>query len=314
MDASEGNRSTFRRSNPRKFAIIASILSLRIIQGRRKGISVGYQQQKNFAEALTPAEEVRYDGGVAPVEGRRGRVSRVARAGIDRLLRVVGARAVGATWGPRGFRDSLVRAKRAGVCVEEVVDVGAACGEWTRECLQVFPDAKYFLVEPLIENETFLEALAANHSNVHYWIGAAGATHNSKELYVHGDQSSFYSSEFGRVAARPISVRPLDSFLGRELHRPALIKADVQGHELEVLAGAERCLATAQLVLLEVSFRRIYAGAPLAHEVIAFMASKGFRILDFCSYALRPFDGELAQSDMLFACKGSPVFDYEGYA
>ena len=237
-----------------------------------------------------------------------------ARAIANRLLGTVGVRAVNAAWGPRGFAGALSRASRLGVHIDEIVDVGAASGEWTRECMAVLPNARYFLVDPLDENAVALRTLAAARRNVHCWIGALGASQGTMQLFVHGDQSSAYPSEFSRVPGRDVSVRTLDSFLGREIHHPALIKADVQGHELEVLQGAERCLSTAVLVLLEVSFRRIYAGAPLAHEVIAFMGARGFRILDVCTYTQSPSDGELAQSDLLFARDGAPIFSREGYA
>ena len=55
--------------------------------------------------------------------------------------------------------------------------------------------------------------------------------------------------------------------------------ADVQGFELEVLKGAEKCLKSTQLFLLEVSYLSIYEEIPLAHEVMSYAGSKGFRIL-----------------------------------
>jgi hypothetical protein len=160
-----------------------------------------------------------------------------------------------------------------------------------------------------------IQAFAGRRPDVRVSIGALGAEETEQSFFVHGDQSSFYPSEYGRDVgrARQIRVRTLDSFLGSELRAPDLIKADVQGHELSVLRGARRCLASAQLVLLEVSFRRAYEGAPLAHEVFGFMADEGFRIFDICSYSQRPADRELFQSDVLFAKDGSTVFAYEGY-
>jgi hypothetical protein len=83
---------------------------------------------------------------------------------------------------------------------------------------------------------------------------------------------------------------------------------DIQGSELEALKGADQCLQTAEALLLEVSFRRIYVGAPLAEDVIGYCASKGYRIYDICSYDQRPGDGALFQADLLFMRKSSRVF------
>jgi FkbM family methyltransferase len=240
----------------------------------------------------------------------------VVRRVVNGVLGAAGVRAVSADWGPRGFAAALQRVKRCGVAPGQIVDVGAASGAWTRECLGVFPDARYFLVDPLEENRGALETLAAPRPNVSVWHGALGAREGQVEMHVHGDQSSVLSSEFaGKGDRRVVPVRTLDSFLGKELRDPpALIKADVQGYELEVLKGAATCLRSAELLLLEVSFRRMYAGCPLAHEVIAFAGERGFRVYDVCSYLQRPRDGELVQADVLLAREGSKLFEFEGYA
>jgi hypothetical protein len=150
---------------------------------------------------------------------------------------------------------------------------------------------------------------------VRFWQGGLGSRPAALELLVHGDQSSFLASDsFPTSTAQRVEVRTLDSFLGGELREPPdLIKADVQGYELEVLRGAEACLDRAQLLLLEVSYRRMYRDLPLAHDVITHVGSRGFRICDICTYAARPSDGELMQSDILFAAEGSPVFSDESW-
>jgi len=244
-------------------------------------------------------------------------VRRAVKSGINKLIGGFGGRVVGASWGPRGFQDSLRRAKKGGIELRQIVDAGAAQGTWTRECLEVFPDANYFLVEPLEENVNFLNELRRVQPKVKVWAGALGAAAGEVGFYVHGDQSSFFKSEYSRAAistTRGVEVRALDSFLEeRVIQQPDMIKADVQGYEIEVLKGAEKCLESTELLLLEVSYKQIYKNAPLAHEVISYVGSKGFRIFDICTYAMRAFDGELAQSDMLFAKARSRLFEYEGW-
>ncbi|MDB5174882.1 MAG: hypothetical protein JWN51_3655 [Phycisphaerales bacterium] len=236
---------------------------------------------------------------------------------VNGILAAAHVRMVNTGWGPRGFDAALRRLKAMGVTPGQIVDVGASDGKWTRECMTIFPGARYFLVDPLPENAGPLAALQGERPGVKFWSGALGAQAGVLPMKVHGDQSSFLNSEYasGTAQERAVEVRTLDSFLGSDLLAPpAMIKADVQGYELEVLKGAARCLETTQLLLLEVSFRRIYAGCPLAHEVIGHIAAHGFRTYDICSYVQRPRDGELVQADMVFVREGSPVFSYEGYA
>ena len=86
-----------------------------------------------------------------------------------------------------------------------------------------------------------------------------------------------------------------------------------RGFELEVLKGAGRCLDTTSLLLLEVFFQQVYQGSPLAHEVISFVGGLGSAICDVCTYSQRPLDGELAQSDILFARTESVLFSKKGW-
>ena len=251
---------------------------------------------------------------MAIVDGLRDQGKRV----VNGLLSWSGLRLVSSRWGPRGFTDALHRVRARGICPEQIVDVGADRGLWTEDCLMVFPEADYFLVEPLSENEPFLAEIGRTRNHVDYYVGALGAEPGRLALYAHRDQSSFLPSEYANAAdctTRDVEVRTLDSFLeeGR-IRPPDLIKADVQGFELQVLKGAKHCLESTELLLLEVSYQQIYEGSPLAHEVISFVGELGFAIYDICTYSQRPLDGELAQSDILFAKAESVLFSKKGWA
>jgi FkbM family methyltransferase len=237
------------------------------------------------------------------------------RSLINGMAGVAGARVVNARWGPRGFAEALRRLKGLGVDPKQIVDVGAAEGLWTSECLEVLPEARYLMIDPLEENRAALERARGSNPNISIWTGALGAQAGTLALRASGDQSSFLEGPMTAGGTiRQVSVRTLDSFLGSELVGPPdFIKADVQGYEIEVLKGAQRCLEAAQLLLLEVSFRRLYVNCPLAHDVVSYVGARGFRIYDICTYAQRPRDGELVQADMLFARDGSRAFSSEGY-
>jgi FkbM family methyltransferase len=229
----------------------------------------------------------------------------------------VGLRVVSAEWGPCGFAKAFTRLAARGFKPAEIIDVGAAQGLWTRECMQVFPHSRYFLVDPLPLNEAPLAALAAENNRVRVWNGAIGSAAGSLVIHVHGDQSSaLVAADDTLVGDYTISVpiRTLDSFLeDGTLRRPSLLKADVQGYEPSVLDGAMATLQSVDVVLLELSFRRIYRDMPLAHTVIGKMADRGFRIADICSYSQRARDKALLQSDILFVREGLWPEDDERY-
>src|SRR5262245_59839190 len=111
------------------------------------------------------------------------------------LLRTFGVRLVHANWGPRGAMDALRRARASGVDLRQIVDVGASNGSWTRDCLRIFPEARYLLIEPLPAHAEALAGLHAEHPNVEVWQGGLGSSAGEFELLAHGDQSSFLRSQ-----------------------------------------------------------------------------------------------------------------------
>ncbi|CAE7151505.1 unnamed protein product, partial [Symbiodinium pilosum] len=64
-----------------------------------------------------------------------------------------------------------------------------------------------------------------------------------------------------------------------------LVKADVQGAEIEVLRGGLRTLRNAKLVLLEAPVLPYNEGAPRFSDLIRFMAEKGFELVDLADAA-----------------------------
>lgn len=88
---------------------------------------------------------------------------------------------------------------------------------------------------------------------------------------------------------------------------PDLIKLDVQGYEIEVLKGGIETLASGTGVLMEVNLIDINKGAPLFHDAVAFMADRGFRVYDICSFGCRPYDRALWQVDVIFVNSSSPL-------
>jgi FkbM family methyltransferase len=233
---------------------------------------------------------------------------------INAAARLFGARVIGADWGPRGVREVLARAKSRGFLPALIFDIGASNGQWTRECQSIYTEARYVLVDPLPSNREALLRMEQSDERVRVCLGVAGATRGSMQLYDHGDQSSILSSDDFPGTRREVEATTVDSLF--EIHgspAPVLLKADVQGYELEVLKGAEECLKSTEMLILEVSFRRVYKDSALAHEVISYVAERGFRIYEICSYTQRESDRDLLQSDLVFVHESSALFARHGW-
>lgn len=207
----------------------------------------------------------------------------------------------------------LRQARGVGWTPATCVDVGAAFGHFTREVAAIFPGADYLLVEPLVEYRPFLEAVTARLPRARYAPVAAAARPGEATLNVHADLvgSSLLRETEGAATdgvARTVPARPLDDLCrAHDLRGPYLLKADVQGAELEVLEGAQAVLGDADYVLLEVSFFRFFVGGPDVADVVAFMRARGFVAYDVFHPMYRPLDGALSQLDLAFV-KEAGVF------
>lgn len=206
--------------------------------------------------------------------------------------------------------ERLMALRALGFYPADICDIGASDGRWSLKCLEVFPEARYFCVDPLDENRAFLEQLRARYPNVHYWSGCLGSQTEVVTLNADGDGSSILPGHTGNAYGiqRTVRVETLDNLILKEIcPQPDLVKLDVQGYELEVLKGAARALTKIQAVIAEVSFLPFQKGMPVFYEVVGQLAEYGFAVYDILSLSMRPLDGAPAQTDLLFLRTTHPL-------
>lgn len=191
-----------------------------------------------------------------------------------------------------------------------VYDIGANVGTWTCLAKSLFPAARIEAFEPLGEHEkAFHQWTAPWAQDVHLHRVALGPTEGFADMRVtsFSDASSLLSltptgcTEFNikEVRTERVQIATLDGLVAAgTIPLPDLIKLDVQGYELEVLRGAEKCMTSASAILCEVSFRAFYAGQPLFHDVVGFMLERGFTLHAFGANVAPATP--LSQTDALF--------------
>jgi FkbM family methyltransferase len=241
-----------------------------------------------------------------------GAARRALRAGGIEVSRADGG-------GPRRTLPDVVAHLRArGVAPATVIDVGVAAG--TPELYAAFDGVPLLLVEPLAEHEEHLRAIVAGRPGSSYLLAAAGPEPGELEITVHrvlacssvlGDRDP--DGEPGE--RRTVPVVTLDDVVARRgLRGPFVVKVDVEGAELQVLAGARATLAQTDVVLLEVSFFQLVPGGAELADVIARMREAGFSPYDIYHGHVRPLDGALAQVDMAFVRTDGPLRADHRYA
>lgn len=208
------------------------------------------------------------------------------------------------TVGRASMTGGLAQLARLGFKPQTVIDVGVAYQ--TSELYEAFKDSNILLIEPLVEFEPFLRKICSTY-HAQYVLAAAGETRGTAVMYVRPGKvsSSLFSGVEGSAvesSPRTVPVITIDEVcLERNLRGPFLIKVDVQGAELQVLAGAKRTLQETEAVLLEVSLFGFWVGSPQFYDVIAYMKDSGFVAYDFCGFLYRPLDNALCQVDIIFA-------------
>ena len=120
-----------------------------------------------------------------------------------------------------------------------VFDVGVA--EGTPALYTRFPDATHILIEPLEEFEPSLKDIC-NRYNAEYVLAAAGDRPGWMEIGISDNLiASSLLRSYGNT--RKIPVVTLDNVCKeRHLKGPYVVKADVQGAELHVVAAGQRAV------------------------------------------------------------------------
>ncbi len=212
---------------------------------------------------------------------------------------------------------SLRQLSQRGFAPNAIIDVGAYRGEWTTLVAEIYPSASILMIEPQARLEETLTSMErASNGRIRYRRALLGATPQADVPFFEMESGSSVLPEQSSVERTEVhhAMTTLDEVV-RDTAFPqaALLKLDVQGFELEVLRGGATALASAEVVLLEVSLIGVNRGAPLLDAVVAFMKAREFVAYDVCSFIRRNLDGALWALDMMFVAERSPLRASERY-
>ncbi|MFZ2628318.1 MAG: FkbM family methyltransferase [Rugosibacter sp.] len=192
-----------------------------------------------------------------------------------------------------------------------VVDIGANRGQFALVARQCFPAARIVSFEPLPGPAAIFRRVFAQDDAVMLHEAAVGPSPGEAVIHLSArdDSSSLLpitarqnalfpgTAEAGTATIRV--ARLADHVSAEIIAPPALLKLDVQGFELQALAGCEDVLARFAWVYVECSFVELYAEQAFADAVIAWLRERGFVLQGVYNMA---YDGEgrAVQADFLF--------------
>ena len=209
-------------------------------------------------------------------------------------------------FGHQDMNTRLLNLRRAGFSPNGVVDGGAYQGDWTLTLWSIWPDCPSLMIEPLPAQFQVLGSLAAKTSGS-FVISKAISRKCGEVSFRLGETNSSIVSNGQREGTIKVACTTLDDVLDlAPKFTPNLLKLDLQGHELDALAGAERHLRQFEVIILEVSVLRI-GDVPIFSEVELFMKTRGYRLYDALPMYYRPRDGALWQMDVFYVREDSAL-------
>ena len=200
---------------------------------------------------------------------------------------------------------ALKNLRASGFIPRTIYDIGAFQGQWSREAGRVFKAAEIIQFEANSDNAPnlrqngrrfFIVALAAQDAAQRAFFVSKRIIATGASLYR--ERTRFYAEE--EFATRMVKTTRLDTLVAEQkLNYPDLMKLDVQGAELEVLAGAQNAIARCSALILETSLLNYNKDAPLIADVMKAINDLGLKCVDICEvHRLGP--GLLLQVDLLF--------------
>lgn len=193
--------------------------------------------------------------------------------------------------------------KNKGYNPDYIFDIGACQGNWTQQCLSIFPNSTYYLFEPI--NYQHLDRFK-NISNIHVFnelLFDAEKEVNFYEMRNTGD-SIFREKtpHFENCAPIVKKTSKLENLIDTTNMNNIFCKIDTQGSELPILNGSLSFIDKIDFLLLEIPFFGQYnTGVPSFLEHINALDSLGFIVYDIAeSHYINEFN---MQVDFIFINK-----------
>lgn len=196
--------------------------------------------------------------------------------------------------------------------IDTIIDIGAHTGESASKFMSMFPIASIYSFEPLRDCFQKLKELSRTSDRFFAYNKAIGSQLGTIQM----NRSSFSPSSsilemntphkdafpFTRDStAEEVELSTLD-FEAKNFPKSAntLVKIDTQGYELEVLRGASNYLHYVNILIIELSFARLYCDQPLFEDVYEYLTNRGFQYKGSWDQLLDPRNGQPLQQDAIF--------------
>lgn len=166
-----------------------------------------------------------------------------------------------------------------------VFDVGANIGQTAEYYLRKFPRATIYSFEPVRKNFNQLAQRFAGNPRVKAEYIALGSKAGMLEMVVEGDDTMFHVAKSGEQGRREtVQALTLDGYCSANGPETIdFLKIDTEGHDLEVLKGADRLLSERKIgaVQVEVGMNPTNTHHVPLEAVKSYMEGKSYHLFGF---------------------------------
>ena len=196
--------------------------------------------------------------------------------------------------------------------IKTVIDVGANIGQFALMMHKIINAAAIFSFEPISECYKELVNKKDQINNLKCFNLALGketreGVINRSEFLASSsilDMEPLLKEVFPytvKTKQEKIKITSLDKIHNEiDWARKILLKIDVQGYELEVLEGAKNSLNSIDLIIVEVTFHKLYKNQHLFEDVYNFLYLRNFRYRGNFDQIIDPNTGRILQADAIF--------------
>ena len=208
-------------------------------------------------------------------------------------------------------REMVHRLWRLGIRPATIIDIGANRGQFTVAAAEILHPSALHAIEPIPEMVARLRGLSTRYPGLVVHSFAAGNGHGDTQLKLNSHSQASSVLDLGerhlqafpkarQIYAATVPVRRVDEVLDpASLERPLLVKIDVQGYEVPVLAGLSGLACSIDHMVIEVSLSDLYRGGATPAEALSAAEQLGLRSQAAVGQLDDPETGEVLQVDLL---------------
>lgn len=220
-----------------------------------------------------------------------------------------------------GCLERLRHAANLGFAPNQIIDAGAFTGGWTEGVANIFPDARFLVVEPNPHTQEEIKstlapfgdkvtieqkAIADQQSTMTFniWGDPLKATSASLQTHVRGEADN-------RIE---VGVDTIDNLATKYGLSPQLIKLDLQGAELKALLGCQNTLKTTEMFIVEFGCLQAYVDRTTPRQLMDIFYDNNYCLYDIVDCHYRPYDKALTGGDFFFVKQDSLLKEHVNYA